>query len=497
MKKILLAVLITATAIFGLQLIQADEVETGTVVFHFKSWNDVYEDDEGNKIGVHAWGGTISPMAEPSGQDDFGIYFEWKDVEVGTTPGFIAVYQAAPSGDWQDWGRKQTGNVEPGDIVRAGVTTHVYAFEDTPNGKIDGGKTSSLVTYSDVFSTIVVYFDSTNGYEDELGIYGWGDTFGTGPAWGTVETEFENIGHSAGGIVVKGVAFNKDEAFTEGDGFIVVDGATSKKTGNVETAVDLTEIEAGEPKFIYVNNVGNLEDNSNVYEDYKAFYTAAFEFSLQPYNNVTKSGTFAPSPLYVNVKTSNPVASPLYGVSTDKEDEARAEVLSWFTLKEIVSETDGVKTFGPAIAIKSVAFAGTETIQDFVLELAEENKLDNTKRYEVFFDNTVSLEEDAEPSVASLEVNLDKSAPVITFHSSNDDVPIISVPYGKKWNPNLFPSFDAKDDRDGDITHYVYMESGEGKSIVNTGVKGDYTIILYVEDSWGNLTEASFVLRVA
>lgn len=493
MKKILLAVLLTATAIFGLHLIQANEVETGTVVFHFKSWNDVYEDDEGNKIGAHAWGGTISPMAEPTGQDDFGIYFEWKNVEVGVTPGFIAVYQAAPSGSWEDWSRKQTGNVEPGDVVRAGVTTHIYAFQDTPN---KDAKTNSLVTYSDVFSTMVVYFDSTDGYEDELGVYGWGGTFGTGPAWGTVENEFKNLGHSAGGIVVKGVEFNKDEAFTEGDGLIVVDGATSKKTGDVNKAVDLTVLKAGEPQFIYVNNVGNLDDNSNVYKDYEDFYTAAFEFSLQPYNNVTNSGTFAPTPLYINVKTSNPVTSPLYGASAEDESDARAEVLSWFTLKEIVSEANGVKTFGSAISIKSVAFGGTETIQDFVLELAETNKLDNSKRYEIFFDNTVSVE-GTDPSVSSLEINLDKSAPVITFHSSSDDVPVISVPFGKKWNPNLFPSFDAKDDRDGDITHYVYMVSGEGKSIVNTGVKGDYTIILYVQDSWGNLTEASFVLRVA
>jgi hypothetical protein len=102
---------------------------------------------------------------------------------------------------------------------------------------------------------------------------------------------------------------------------------------------------------------------------------------------------------------------------------------------------------------------------------------------------------------ASIEIAMDTEAPVITFISpaSIADKPaaerIIIVTWGQPFDQNIFPRFRASDDRNGDLTPFVYVPKGQ-YSVLNTGVEGDYTIKLRVIDTWGNVTEETFIFRV-
>src|SRR5690606_4796277 len=108
---------------------------------------------------------------------------------------------------------------------------------------------------------------------------------------------------------------------------------------------------------------------------------------------------------------------------------AMAEMVSWF---ELVEKT-GENTFGSPIPIQRLDFApAAATVADFVINLAEANKLDNTKHYVLRFDNG---EVNAE-----IDLNLDTSAPEIVFVSPSNIVGkpaeerIILVQWGVPFN---------------------------------------------------------------
>lgn len=102
---------------------------------------------------------------------------------------------------------------------------------------------------------------------------------------------------------------------------------------------------------------------------------------------------------------------------------------------------------------------------------------------------------------ASIALNMDTEAPVLSFIFPNSiiDKPeaerIITVEWGKPFDPNLFPRFRVQDDRDGEITPFVYVPKGEF-SVLDTRTEGDYVIMLRVVDRWGNITEEKFTFRV-
>jgi hypothetical protein len=117
----------------------------------------------------------------------------------------------------------------------------------------------------------------------------------------------------------------------------------------------------------------------------------------------------------------------------------------------------------------------------------------NTAEYTVFFNNG-EVE-------AQIDLAMDTEAPVITFISPTNivgvaaDQRIIEVPWGTPFNQNLFPRFRATDDRDGDLTPFVFVPKGEF-SVLDTRTEGDYEIMLRVVDEWGNVTEETFIFRV-
>ncbi|MBN2300478.1 MAG: hypothetical protein JXC31_04745, partial [Acholeplasmataceae bacterium] len=120
---------------------------------------------------------------------------------------------------------------------------------------------------------------------------------------------------------------------------------------------------------------------------------------------------------------------------------------------------------------------------------APENKYDAPKRVA-----PVNLE-------ASLEIAMDTEAPVISFISPTNIVGkvsslrIIEVAWGQPFNQNTFPRFRATDDRNGDLTAFVYVPKGD-YSVLDTRTEGDYVIMLRVVDKWGNVTEEMFTFRV-
>ncbi len=102
---------------------------------------------------------------------------------------------------------------------------------------------------------------------------------------------------------------------------------------------------------------------------------------------------------------------------------------------------------------------------------------------------------------ASLALDLDTEAPVLTFVSplsfvgKTADQRIIEVPWGQPFDQSLFPRYSVTDNRDGDITSFVFVPKGN-MSVLNTAEEGDYTIMLQVVDKWGNVTQETFIFRV-
>ena len=102
---------------------------------------------------------------------------------------------------------------------------------------------------------------------------------------------------------------------------------------------------------------------------------------------------------------------------------------------------------------------------------------------------------------ASLGVDMDRNAPALTFISplsfigADAESRIIEVPWGAPFDDTLFPRFAVADDRDGDVTSFVFVPKG-AYSVLDTRTEGDYTIMLQVTDEWGNVTQETFIFRV-
>lgn len=609
MRKILLALLVFAVGFTLTATLYGDEpVGTGDVVVHFHKWDEDYEG-----IGAHAWGSTAAAMPEPTGRDEFGIYFEFKDVAVGAEVGFIAVYF---NGEEPDWDRKLTGdvNIDPSAVVKDEVT-HVYVFEGAETKE---DVPAHYIAKKDVYNLLLVYVDPANNYEENLGVHAWGG-WDFSPEWPTPEKVFTNGGsHSAVAVIKAGMLYSE----SPGAGLLIYAGDDdTKKTGDVKLDDALGENPVlGDVGFAYVVNKGDgYTVGDNVFYDATDFAEEAFKFKLMPMqlDEQTREikGTYAKDPKTVMVNISSPIKSP-YLAAKDKE-AAREIIKSWFTVHEILGENE----FGPKIPIEDVHFAeSAETLINFVLIL--ENPLDNTKEYEVIFDSSMVLDEveailvfnvtldkpleegqqinipgglsgwdpahkdfvmekvddlnyifefeitlkegenyrteykyvndgtwdgeerltenryvivgrndivdgkvniydeitfdpekdENEPNhfnepyispnyYSNLVLDLDREAPEIVFISPSGIVGkeeaerIIIVPWGKKFNMNLFPRYEALDDRDGDITRAVFVPKGEF-SILDTSEVGDYVIMLEVEDAWGNVTQEKFTFRV-
>ncbi len=598
MKKVLTALVlfVTAFTLFGLKTQAAG---TGNLVVHFKAWDVNYDY---SLLGSHGWNGTTGKLKD--GVDSFGAYWNFDNIAIPDTPadmGFIAVEWTTGTGP--NWDKKLTGDVMIStSVLQDGKTTHVYVFQGT--------NAQAFAADPDKVNVLVVYYDPANAYEETIGVHHWGMTVAD-PAWASPKP-FGTAGKALSGYDVKGIILAGLESWA---GLLVYAGSdATKKTGDINPAA---ETPVGQADVVYVVNAGDAKtDNTNVFRDYEDFANEAFSFKLKPFTAEGMTGTFAQNPTDIYVETSAPITSP-YPTAVDK-DAARAQIESWFTVKE----KTGATTYGPALEIERVDFAlSATTLNTFVVVLKDSNKLDNTKEYEVFFD--LGYPEEALPAAKNVEVTLKLTAPAntpndavlsvaggfnewtpgatgytatkvgnvytVTFEVSVQDawtvldykwtrgawaneefvasnrslvIPnnvdeivfedtveawadinapqnkyaapvrsaqqnlsasmvlvmdtaapeltfispagivgkpaaerIIEVEWGKPFDQNLFPGYRVIDDRDGDITPLVFVPKGEFSKI-DTSKEGDYTIMLQVEDKWGNVTQQTFIFRV-
>ncbi|MFP4178350.1 MAG: hypothetical protein ACLFTZ_06295, partial [Acholeplasmataceae bacterium] len=285
-------------------------------------------------------------------------------------------------------------------------------------------------------------------------------------------------------------------AEAEGAGLLVYAGGDeNKKTGDVLAEEAIDGYADGEVGVAYVVSKGNAYTaNDNVfYNDPESFAEMAFSFQLMPFDNEEKEGTYAVDPNTIIVRTSSTVASP-YPDAEDKE-EATETIEGWFAVHEVLDEDTYSED---PLEIERVDFAANDTLSDFVVILADGHELDNTKDYELFFD----LGLDEGNVEASIELDLDREAPVLNFISPSaivgeePDDRVIDVEWGKPFDQSLFPRFRVEDNRDGDLTAFVYVPKGD-YSVLDTREEGDYTILLRVEDEWGNVTDETFIFRVS
>ena len=285
---------------------------------------------------------------------------------------------------------------------------------------------------------------------------------------------------------------------------IYAGGDDSKKTGDVTIKGalglegDAAVLTPGKVGVTYVYSKGNAYTaNDNViYNNQVKFVEEAFSFKILPMgvdDSGQFTGTYAPRPNQVMVELSAEVPSPLFKKVGDKNEKvttdaeikaANAVVKGWFTVKSLKVVT--------ALTIKQVDFSQTdETIKKFVVILEDNSTIDITKEYTVTFDQKLPVA--AENKVDTIDVNIDKEKPVISFISPSDFATkeaadrIILVQWDAAFNRSLFPSFVATDDRDGEVTDLVYVvPTGDGyNSIIDTNKLGDYVITLRVEDVWG------------
>jgi hypothetical protein len=490
MKKALMALILFASLV-GMYSFAAfaEEAETGNLVIHFQKWDGDYTD-----VGLFTWTTPMATKAEVDGTDEFGVYFEFLDVPTDVNPAFIIYYQAEGA-EW--WANKLTENVEPGAILEAGKTVHVYVFEGG-NTK-SAGQSNYFVADPDAYNALVVYYDPAGAYEEELGVHAWG-WVGYGSEWGNPSQIFETAGKAPSGYDVKAGMLQADVDPDSGlpydsAGFLVYLGSdATKKTGDLKPETGYFEEKiVGTTEVVYIINAGDgVTSNNNVFTDPAEFALEAFSFRLNSFNNEDKSGTYAVNPSTIIAITSAPIASP-YPNAEDKE-AARATIEGWFTVVEVISE--GV--YGEPLEIERVDFATTNTtLNQFVVILAEGSHLDNEKEYKMLF----NLGLEVGNLEAEIMLDLDVEAPVLTFISPTGIVGkpaeerIINVPWGQPFNQNLFPRFRVEDGRDGDLTPFVFVPKGE-YSVLDTRTEGDYTIMLRVEDRWGNVTEETFIFRV-
>lgn len=514
MKKILLVFFMTVSAVVLLAS-TSFAAATGNLVIHFQKWDADY-----SNVGLNSWGddavpGLVDPDTVGWTEDEFGVMLAINGLaayEEGVTEGTIGIQAVGfdgSEGSWSaNWGMKLANFEVPREKIVDGKTTHVYAFEGSVNRETDITEdlyADPIYADPDAQGVLIVYFDPSNAYEENLGVHSWGWADGSNAAeWNDPLKIFQKVGRTSDNTMVYAGILSYNDPETDSPGAIVYygDGDDSKKTGNLEPrnseneAYIETPKTAGELDVIYVlNKGGNYTANDNIWlNDAATFADVAFSFKLTAYDAEAKTGTYATDPNTIIVQLSSLLENPYVAATTEQEqDDAVALIESWFTVREVTGED----TFGSPLSIERVDFAKTnDTIDSFVVVL-EDDGLDNTKSYQLDFDDLLEEGNHA----ANILLDLDTQAPELVFISPVGIIGqeagnrVIEVEWGKAFDQNLFPGFRVTDDRDGDLTPFVYVPAGDNATL-DTRTEGDYTIMLRVVDKWGNVTEETFIFRV-
>lgn len=418
----------------------------GRVVLHYQNWNGDY-----TGYGTWSWGrgGSYTSGTAMLGVDDFGAVIDLQIAsDASDTIGLIAM-KGNLTADTNDW---------PGDVKDSGdLNVNVEAIKDQTVEVIHvyyfaGGNTLFVADPAKA-NVLVAYYDLTGTYEETLGFHAWGSwtNFSTDMAWGTPAQLFVDGFVSPKGVTGKVAMLQVAPADAAGVGFLIYAGADdSKKTAdNASNAIaGLATMQAGDVTVLYVS-LGSA------------------------YDGVSKKADFAEASF----------SGEIEWVEEPQEYKEMVDVLGTIDFKKFFKVMQGTEE----VAIEAINFNKTaETTNEFVIILAEANKLDSTKEYTLIYNNGL---EGNDAKVAEAPIAMDTEAPVITLISEDDDLKIVQ---GSKFD--LFPLYRVTDDRDSNLQNRVYVKVGQGT--LNTGVAGEYPITLVVEDTWGNVGELTFNFTV-
>lgn len=467
-----------------------DETVTSTLTVHYADLAKNYLNDGS---GLHAWGfnGT-DKHAFPTVWDDTDEFGGKMVLTIGNESddqiGLITLYDKASSNPWSSDSNKSSGGnmYFPSTLLKAKGGQYdnldIYVF---------GGSSNYFIAYPDRANVLVAYYNAAGDYEENLGVHIWGDytsyeyvegatgkvvnTEFTSCAWGTPIQIFADGMASEGGTVGKvGMLYGK--AGSELGGLIYAGDDATKKYPTADNW-KLAQ-EAGKVHFAFVTN-------QELFNEVDKFLDKAFTFRIKDFGTDTDGkfvGTYAPNPLSVIVQFDSSVAYPAVGENEDLATKLAAR----FTLNEATVNADGTYTKGATVAIKQVDYNQTESASsEFVLQLTDASKLDNTKHYVL----TYSEVAEGGKNEAEIEVDLDRKAPEIAFDFEPE-----TLPYGVEFDFNLFPGITVTDDRDGAVNYYC-VEGDE--SVLDTGKAGQQKVKIYAEDAWGNVATAYITFTVA
>ncbi|XMB71554.1 pullulanase-associated domain-containing protein [Mycoplasmatota bacterium WC30] len=297
MKKKLFLLFFSALALLGLAstalVNKVEAAAAGKVVFHYQKWYEDYDD-----VGMWVWNtgtdGTADGVAV-TGTDDFGVYF---DILIGadaTEMGGVVIADMFTDADANaKWNYKDT--YEDMDLAidvtaaAAGETTHVYFFS---------GSDTVFVADPLLVNLFVVFFTTTEEYEENLGVHAWGgwenDIDG---AWGTPSEIFTGNFMTPEGKLGK-VGLMQAEVDVDPKFLIYAGNDATKKSADVEDATadllagDVTAVYAAGDVYMGLENVSLFADSS-------------FAFKFVPFDNdnYMLSGTYASKPDTILVKFS-------------------------------------------------------------------------------------------------------------------------------------------------------------------------------------------------
>lgn len=415
----------------------------GRVVFHYQKWDSNYA-----SVGLWTWGtgadGTTAPV-EKSGVDDFGAVMVINvDDDASDTIGIIPLAKDITTDD--RWASRETPD---GQEIQFDVTAikngtvdeiHVYYFQ--------GGHQTYFVADQTKANVIVLYLNQTNTYEESLGIHNWG--WDVNAAGWTEPLPMVDAFKTPDGVPGKGILVTGAVPATGG---IIVHAGDTKYSGDANIEGFGTMV-AGDVEVIYAGISGETSGSfgyTTNHDDFVMELMVPTEkvaiYDYVEYEELTYPRELIDlAPNFVLTKNGTVVADPFESIDYDNEKDSLTELV-------LVLKAD----------------------------------LDNTATYVLTYDNG---KEGLDAQQADLTINMDTTAPVITF-IDDDTVTIVA---GEGWDDALWPNMRAMDDRDGNVTNRLYVKEGNGT--VNVNVPGEYPVILTAFDEWGNETNATFTIVV-
>ncbi len=415
MKRILsfVTLLLLTTFLGGLvvkAVLPAPKSGEATVVVHFHKWDENYEN-----VGGHAWNGKVlvevdgayqelGDGVQPTGRDEFGIYFTYRFQAGATAPdlGFIPVMAS----DWkadgtivQDWNNKLTSGGANVEIkvtdFAAGSTHHVYVFEGSKgvNAKVDEGEVPYFIADPEMVNLLVVFYDPNNNYHENLGVHSWNwIEEQNAPGWNSPLHVFSNVG-MIGSAPVKAAMFKQTKDKVGSAGLLIYhgDGDNSKYTGDIKKEVTpdvgiyAADVEVGSTTPVFVLNAGaGNASNNNVYfgETIPEFAVEAFTFRFDLGSFANGAGTFAMNKRVVYTMFSLSIVTKFVtGGLTDEQKEAfKQDMISRFSIVEVVNGEPTTNKV-PITEINFNEFA--DDTKEFILSLGQD--LDHKKQYRVVY----------------------------------------------------------------------------------------------------------------